>query len=101
MILFRTGLGDADFKHSATASEDETRAWAVDDVLDSVLTTTGAEVAEIFLREPGVSGVSLAGFRGPFAEAFHQTTRFDEGQGYPGRVVSQRRPLKVSDASND
>lgn len=87
-------MADAEDTHQA-------RAWAIDDVLDAALTTTGAESAEIFLREPGDSGVSLAGFRGLFPEAFNQITHFEDGQGYPGIVVSQGRPLEATDAQND
>ncbi|HTJ26007.1 MAG TPA: BTAD domain-containing putative transcriptional regulator [Candidatus Limnocylindria bacterium] len=101
MELLRTGLVGVDDEHRVKAADDETRAWAIDDVLDAALTTTGAEVAEIFLRTEGASGVSLAGFRGPFPEAFNQITRFEDGQGYPGLVVSYGRPLKVSDLVND
>lgn len=77
------------------------RAWAVDDVLDAALGVTGAEVAEIFLRDPGGSGVSLAGRRGPFPDAFNQITHFDEGDGYPGLVVSGGRPIEEPDAVHD
>lgn len=94
MIPLRPGLPGAEDEH-------QTRAWAIDDALDAALSTTGAEVAEIFLREPGDSGVSLAGFRGPFREAFNQITHFENGQGYPGIVVSQGRPLEAMDAQND
>ena len=79
----------------------ELRAWAIDDVLDAALSTTGAEVAEIFLRDQGRSGVSLAGRRGPFPDAFNEITHFEEGDGYPGLVVSDGRPLEVPDAMND
>ena len=101
ILLTRRELAGVDGEFRAKAGDDETRAWAIDDVLDAALTTTGAEVAEIFLREDGASGVSLAGFRGPHAEAFKQITRFEEGQGYPGLVVQQGRPLRTTDASSD
>lgn len=101
MPLLRVGLGGLDDERQAKADDGETRAWAIADVLDAALTTTGAEVAEIFLRDRGASGVALAGFRGPFSEAFNQITRFEEGQGYPGLVASQGRPLKAADLSSD
>lgn len=82
-------------------SNGELRAWAIDDVLDAALSTTGAEVAEIFLRDLGGSGVSLAGRRGPFPEAFNEITHFEEGDGYPGLVVSDGRPLEAPDALHD
>ncbi len=99
MTIVRNGLVD-DERHLDVA-DDESRAWLIEDVLDAALTTTGAEVAEIFLRESGGSGVSLAGFRGPFREAFNEITRFEEGQGYPGLVVSEGRPLKTADVAHD
>lgn len=77
------------------------RAWAIDDVLDAALDVPGAEIAEIFLRERDSAGVSFAGFRGPFEEAFKQITRFEEGQGYPGRVTFEGRPLKATDVVHD
>jgi len=101
VVRLRAGPPGVDDERRARAGDDESRAWVIDDVLDAALTATGAEVAEIFLRERGDSGVSIAGFRGPFAEAFKQITRFEEGQGYPGLVVSQGRPLRTTDALND
>ncbi len=77
------------------------RAWAIADVLDAALSSTGAEVAEIFLRDPDGSGVSLAGLRGPFAAAFNQITHFEEGDGFPGLVVSEGRPLEAAGVSHD
>ncbi|MBV8602008.1 MAG: hypothetical protein JO359_10640 [Candidatus Eremiobacteraeota bacterium] len=91
--------GDQDRDLSTVASG--TSAWAIEDALDGALTTTGAEIAEVFLREADGSGVSMAGFRGPFADAFNEITHFEEGQGYPGLVVWQNRPLKVADATDD
>jgi len=93
--------GSGKDEHLANAGDAETRAWAIDDVLDAALTSTGAEVAEIFLRDDGGTGVSLAGFRGPFPDAFNEITHFEEGQGYPGLVVSQGRPLSADDALHD
>jgi DNA-binding SARP family transcriptional activator len=100
VVLLRTGLGASHYEHLAKGDA-ESRAWAIADVLDAALTTTGAEIAEIFLREPSGSRLALAGFRGPYREAFNQITCFEEGQGYPGLVVRQGRPLKATDASND
>jgi len=101
LIQLKRERAGAEDESQTKLSDDEIRAWAIDDVLDAALTTTGAEVAEIFLREDGASGVSLAGFRGPYPEAFKQITRFEEGQGYPGLVVRQGRPLGTTDASSD
>jgi len=93
----RLGIEDG----PARAGDDDIRAWAIRDVLDAALTNTGAEVAEIFLRESGSSSVYLAGFRGPCREEFKQITRFEEGQGFPGLVVAEGRPLEASDVAND
>ncbi len=82
-------------------SDGAIRAWALSDVLDAALSSTGADVAEIFLRDGDSHGVSLAAFRGPFSEAFHQITHFEEGQGYPGLVVLHGRPVEASDAFAD
>ncbi len=99
MALTRAAFG-AESAPRRPDGDGKTRAWAIEDVLDAALTTTGAEVAEIFLRD-GERGVSLAGFRGPFAEAFNQITHFDDGQGYPGLVVSEGRPINVRDVRRD
>jgi DNA-binding SARP family transcriptional activator len=99
MALLRMDLVGVDDKRQA--KDDQTRAWAIDDVLDAALTTTGAEAAEIFLRDHGDSTISLAGFRGSFPEAFGQISQFEEGQGYPGLVVSRGRPIKASDVRRD
>src|SRR5581483_9890066 len=78
MVLLRTGHG-FDERYKANARNGESRAWAIEDVLDAALTTTRADVAEIFLRENGGSSVTLAGFRGPYGDEFRQITRFEEG----------------------
>jgi DNA-binding SARP family transcriptional activator len=101
VILLRRELAGPEGELRANAGDEETRLWAIDDVLDAALTTTGADVAEIFLRDDGASSVSLAGFRGPYPEAFKQITRFEEGEGYPGLVVREGRPLGTLDASSD
>jgi DNA-binding SARP family transcriptional activator len=80
---------------------EQTRAWAIEDVLDAALTDTGAEMAEIFLRDDGEDAVSLAGVSGPFRDAFSEITRFEQGQGYPGLVVCEGRPLEAADVLND
>jgi DNA-binding SARP family transcriptional activator len=81
--------------------EGDLRSWAIDDVLDAALTGTGAEAAEIFFREQTADGLTLAGFRGLYPEAFHQVTHFAVGEGYPGLVVGQGRPLVVNDTEGD
>lgn len=88
-------------EHAGSPAEAANRAWAISDALEAAIKATGAEVAELFLREPDGAGIALAGFRGPFFQAFNEITRFDEGQGYPGIVVWQGRPLSVFDVSND
>ncbi len=78
------------------------RAWAVADVLDAALNASDAEVAEVFLRNGDPDGgVSLAGFRGPFPEAFHQITHFSQGEGYPGLVALHGRPLEANNTIGD
>lgn len=101
MSLLRVGLTNASDEHPSTTGDGELRAWAVRDALDGALSATGAEIAEIFLREANSDDVSLAGFQGPFYEAFHQITHFEQGQGYPGLVVLQGRPLESNEAFRD
>ena len=101
MSLLRIGFSDVSEERPSQATHGELRSWAVGDVLDAALSATGAEIAEIFLRESDSDGVSLVGFRGPCPEAFRQITHFDQGQGYPGLVVLQGRPLEANDTLSD
>jgi DNA-binding SARP family transcriptional activator len=101
LSLLRAGFTDTSDPSSTKTYKCELRTWAVDDVLDAAMRATRAEVAEVFLRDRNSDGLSLAGFRGTFHEAFHQITHFDEGQGYPGLVVLRGRPLEVSNALSD
>jgi len=94
MLLLRPELRGTAFDGAEHGTPEAPPDWAIDETLASALTTTGAEAAEIFLRD-GESGVSLAGFRGPCAEAFGQITHFEEGQGYPGLVASHGRPINA------
>ena len=61
--------------------------------LELICGATGADVAELFLTEPGGIGSVLTHHRGPFRHAFGQTTRFDRGEGFPGRVLASGDPL--------
>lgn len=101
MVILRLNLAGVEGEQKTDIAHDEIRAWAIDDVLDAALTVTGAEVAEVHLREPDEAAVSLAGHRGPFSEEFQQITRFEEGQGFPGLVVGEGLPLRADDAAHD
>jgi len=84
-----------------TPGRDTTRMWAVDDVLDAMLTTTGFESVTVFLRPSPTSGIDLAGFRGECQGAFQSITHFEDGQGIPGLVAGGGFPTSTHDVSHD
>lgn len=61
--------------------------------LELIRETTGAEVADLFLSEPGGLGAVLTSHKGPFRRAFCQLVRFDRGEGFPGLVLASGAPL--------
>lgn len=69
--------------------------------LDFLRDATGAEGAEIFLSEPAGRGMALTSYRGPFRQAFFQIPRFNAGEGFPGLVMSSRRPIVTQDLPRD
>lgn len=75
--------------------------WAVEDVIDATLTTTGFESVTIFLRDPNGSGIDLAGFRGSCGDAFQSIVHFEDGEGIPGLVAGEGRPQRVADLTID
>lgn len=85
---------------SHLADEVEVR-WAVEDVIDATLTTTGFESVTIFLRDPEGSGIDLAGFRGSCPDAFKSIMHFEDGEGIPGLVAGEGRPQRVADLTTD
>lgn len=70
-------------------------------VLDKVLEVTGAESAQILLREEGARGLALGCFRGLHPDAFHGTTRFAPGEDLCGRIVEQGKTIVVEDLRAD
>jgi DNA-binding SARP family transcriptional activator len=80
---------------------DDAARWAVDDVLDATLTTTGFESAIVFLRKRHGTGIDFAGFRGSCREAFTSITHFEDGEGIPGLVAGGGLPICTPDVSKD
>jgi DNA-binding SARP family transcriptional activator len=78
-----------------------TRAWAVDDVLDAMLTTTGFESAVIFLRSGESTGIDFAAHRGSCRDEFTSITHFEDYEGIPGLVAGEGLPQKLDDVSRD
>lgn len=76
-----------------TSLSAETLEVSLERSLEIISGATGAEVAELFLSEPGGSGTVLTCHRGPFRRAFGQTVRFDRGEGFPGRVLASGETL--------
>lgn len=65
--------------------------------LSSICQATGAEVAELFLAEPGGGHLLLTAHSGPFKAAFSQITRFRSGEGFPGIVQASGQPIVTAD----
>lgn len=60
--------------------------------LRSICQATDAEVAELFLVEPGDGDLLLTAHSGPFKSAFSQITRFHPAEGFPGIARSSGEP---------
>lgn len=69
--------------------------------LDVLREAAEADAAELFLAEPDGRGMALTCYRGTFRRAFCQIPRFDPGQGFPGRVLTERRPLVTASLHDD
>jgi DNA-binding SARP family transcriptional activator/GAF domain-containing protein len=70
-------------------------------ILDSLLSETGADAAELFLAAPISGQLQLAAHRGPASRAFRQMLEFERGQGFPGLVAQSQSPLVCLDLAND
>jgi DNA-binding SARP family transcriptional activator len=81
--------------------KETSRTWAVEDVLDAMLTTTGFESVTVFLRPSPISGIDVAGFRGSCPRAFQSITHFEDGEGIPGLVAGGGYPASTHDVSHD
>ncbi len=71
------------------------------EALDQVLSVSGAEAGEIFLRNEANDEMVLALHRGTFSEAFQSITAFKLGEGFPGQVALTGQPIVSSDLAND
>lgn len=69
--------------------------------LGLVRDASGAEVAELFLREPSTGDLVLTCHRGPFRREFSQVLRFERAAGYPGRVLDQGGTLFTEELGRD
>ena len=101
MVRRALALGDApgDFNVSATVG-DVAAAVSSDDMLDGLrralrvlMRATGADDAEIFLCEPEGRDPLLCVWAGPDDDALADRTRFQEGVGYPGIVVTTGKAI--------
>jgi two-component SAPR family response regulator len=70
-------------------------------VLDDLLECSGADAAELFVREPGGSRLWLAAHRGMAARDFRARTVFDLGEGYPGIVAQTGEPILTASLGED
>lgn len=73
----------------------------LDAVLDELLEQSGADAAELFVREPGGGRLWLAAHRGMAAREFRSRTVFDEGEGYPGIVAQTGEPILTASLGED
>lgn len=69
----------------------------LEETLDEVLTVTGMDAAEVFLKDEGSEDLVLTAHRGDSPESFHTVERFKMGEGLPGRAAAEGRTLIVSD----
>ena len=69
--------------------------------LNALLTATGADDCELFLREPGGGDSLLAVWAGPDGEALTSRTRFEGALGYPGIVAATGETLVRHDVGSD
>lgn len=74
---------------------------AIERSLELIREATGADVAELFLAEPGNQALVLSGHRGPFRGAFSQQLRFELGQGIPGKVLATHAPVLSAPLRDD
>jgi DNA-binding SARP family transcriptional activator len=80
------------------AGETETQ---IDVILDRLLAATGADAAELFVREPSGGRLWMAAHRGLAARDFQERTAFDRGEGYPGIVAEHGEPLLSLNVGED
>lgn len=85
----------------ATRMSPDRLEQSIESALDLLTQATGAEAAELFLREPQGGDMLLAAYRGPFRVAFSQVSRFEPGEGFPGLVAVQATSLAVDNISED
>ena len=70
-------------------------------VLDGLLKKSGADSAELFLKESVSDRLWLAAHRGIAARDFLQKTFFEVGDGFPGLVAKSGKPILTSDLENE
>jgi len=73
----------------------------LDAVLDELLEHSGADAAELFVREPGAGRLWLAAHRGMAARDFRSRTVFEVGEGYPGVVAQTGEPILTANLGED
>lgn len=70
-------------------------------VLTGVLEAIAVEAGEILLVEEASGDLVLTVHRGPYAEAFHEVSRFKRGEGIPGLVAQASEPIVVRDLARE
>lgn len=73
----------------------------IEQILEWLRQTTGAEAAELFLAEPGGGDLLLSGYSGLYRNAFAQIIRFHPGEGFPGLVATRQAPIVTTDLPGD
>jgi DNA-binding SARP family transcriptional activator len=73
----------------------------LDGILQRLLSATGVEAAECFLREPHSGHMVLGALQGLDQRAFREITQFRTGEGFPGLVATRAEPLITFDLPSD
>lgn len=87
--------GDADPR------PDQRARTEIEAILDRLIEETGADAAELFVREPGGDRLWLTAHRGIAARDFQQQTDFELGEGFPGLVAQGGEPILTVDLEED
>ncbi len=75
--------------------------WVMSEALEQVLSVSGAEAGEIFLRNESTDEMVLALHQGAFPESFQTIATFRLGEGFPGQVALTGLPVVSTDLAND
>ena len=96
-----SGLGERAGRGGQFAIADRGPGSEFEAALDRLLKESGADSAELFLKESVSDRVWLATHRGIAERDFLQKTFFELGEGFPGLVAETGKPILTSDLVNE